>query len=474
MARQLDRPNILLLYTDQQRLDTLRCAGRPWAITPNLDRLAAEGAFFEHAYVQAPVCAPSRMSFLTGRYCSSLGVGWNGINFPEADATPVNQILKPYGYHTAQIGKLHFTSTIARVHMNPHPTYGFDTFILSDQPGSYEDAYIRWVRSIDPSQVDKVRLPVHPVPQRYGHVTHKPYREECEPVLFEGDEDLTHSAFVAGETCRYLESRRPGEPFFAIAGFFAPHMPLVAVERFVRMFDPADMPLPVMSEDERRQMIATGAAYAGWSDAQWQLARVYYAALVAEVDASVGRILQTLDRLGMTERTLVLFTSDHGEFIGDHGRIQKGMPGHDCITRVPLLARLPGRIAAGRRISALVEHVDVVPTMLDYAGIQSPQFVQGRSLRPLLEGSASEHRQDVLTESFLAGQSQATIRTRTHRYNTGANSGEILYDLEADPHELTNRAADPAAREVLSDLRHRLARRLLTAHQRFRPRVADW
>ena len=470
MSRSLQRPNILLLYTDQQRFDSLRCAGNSLAHTPNLDRLAAQGAFLEHTYVQASVCVPSRMSFLTGRYCSSLGVGWNGVNFPEQHAVPVNQILKPYGYHTAQIGKLHFTSHIRRQHRNPQPTFGFDTLILSDQPGSYDDPYIQWVQAIAPDQVDKVRLPLNPVAMKYGHKSHKPPRSEWEPVLCEADEDLTHSAFVASETCRYLESRPAGQPFFAIAGFFFPHAPLVAQERFVKMFDPAQMPLPKLGPGER-----FGAQVADFTPAQWQLARTYYAALVAEVDACVGRILDTLERQGLADNTLVIFTSDHGEYIGDHGRVGKGMPGHDCITRVPMLLRWPGRIPAGQRLSALVEHVDVVPTLLDYAGIQTPTFVQGRSLRALLEGRTPTHRAEVLTESFFPyGNSESTIRTEAYKYNVKQSGAEILYDLQRDPDELGNVAGDSAYREVLAEMRLRLICRLQDAGRQFREQVAEW
>ena len=133
-ARTFERPSVLLIYTDQQRLDSLGCYGSAHAKTPNLDRLAREGTRFSRYFVNNPVCMPSRMSLLSGRYCSSLGIGTNGIPFPE-DAVSVQQILRPYGYRTAQIGKLHFQPHARRDHRDPHPDYGFETFVLSDEPG---------------------------------------------------------------------------------------------------------------------------------------------------------------------------------------------------------------------------------------------------------------------------------------------------------------------------------------------------
>ena len=463
------RPNILLLYTDQQRWDSLGCYGNRLAQTPNLDRLAAEGALLEHLFVQAPVCSPSRMSFLSGRYCSSIGVGCNGVDFPENDVVPVHQILKPYGYRTAQIGKLHFSSHIRREHRNPPHTYGFDTFILSDQPGSYDDAYLAWVRSIDPSQVEACRQPLHPVPMKYGHRSHKPPRDEFDPRPFDGRAELTHTAFVSSEICRFLD-KHGQEPFFAIAGFFSPHAPLTPPKQYLDRFDVEQMPLPQLGKGDSFEPRA-----AGKTPADWRLIAAAYAALVTEIDDHVGRILARLEEVGQAPNTLVIFTSDHGEFLGDHGRLGKGMPGHDCITRVPALVRLPGRIPPGRRISGLAESIDLTATLLDYAGVQQPSFFQGRTLRPQLDGRSDVGREDVLTESFTpAGPTVACLRTATHKYVLHDSGREILFDLSADPAEFANVVDDPGQAQVLSHLRKRMAQRLQRASRSFRTRTAEW
>ncbi|MFW6256972.1 MAG: sulfatase, partial [Bacillota bacterium] len=248
--KSFTRPNVLLLYTDQQRKDSLGCYGNEKAITPNLDRLAAKGAKLNNFYVQASVCTPSRMSFLTGRYCSSLGVGTNGVSFTEVDAVPLHQLLKPYGYHTGQLGKLHFDPHAKRNHKDPAPDYGFDTFILSDEPGCYDDAYIKWVEKVSPKQVDKVRCKLPPAAYDYDKKSYSDVpRSTHKPYTFAGDEDLTHSSFVASQVCNYLENQENNEPFFAIAGFYAPHSPVNPPQRFVDMYDPEELSLPEIGEN---------------------------------------------------------------------------------------------------------------------------------------------------------------------------------------------------------------------------------
>ncbi len=463
------RPNILILYTDQQRWDSLKCYGNELAKTPNLDELASRGVRFNHYYVQNPVCMPSRMSFLTGRYPSSLEVGHNGIPFPP-DAVPINQILKPYGYHTGQLGKLHFQPHAKRDHREPHPTYGFDTFILSDEPGCYDDAYMKWVESIAPNMVNKVRCSLPPAAHKHGQ---KPYvetpRQTHEPYIFEGDEDLTHSAFVTSEVCNFIRKHRKG-PFFAIGGFYAPHAPVNPPKRFVDMYNINNMPLPKMGEEEKFAPFLKDVPAQKWRETI-----AYYLALVSHVDDCVGKIIQQLKEEGIFENTIVIFTSDHGEFLGDHGRVAKGMPGHDCITRVPFIISYPDGIGGGKVVDDLVEAVDVVPTLLDYCGIQTPGIIQGKSLKGLLEGGVNYHREDVLTEMFSpGGVTQTTVRTKDYKYYCDSKGREVLYDLKEDPDELKNVVKEDRYKDVLSDMRKRLILRIQNAAYKCRERDADY
>lgn len=413
---------------------------------------------------------PSRMSFLTGRYCSSLGIGTNGPVFPQ-DGIPVNQLLKPYGYYTAQIGKLHFWPHSRRDHRDPHPDYGFDTFILSDEPGCYDDAYIKWVESIDPEMVPKVRVSLPPAAavagvKSYSYVP----RDTHEPYIFEEDEDLTHSAFVASEMCEFLEKQKPDRPFFAIAGFYAPHAPVNPPARFIKMYNTKDLPLPKLGRDE-----SFASHLKDVTPEKWQEIAAYYMALVSHVDDCVGKILDTLERTGLAENTIVIFTSNHGEYLGDHGRVQKGAPGHDCIIRMPFIMRYPEKIKPGTVIDALVEGVDFVPTILDYCGIQTPGFVQGKSFKDLVEGRVDTHRDDVLMEMFWPqGHKAATVRTNEFKYCCSNDGKELLYDLKKDPYELENVVGKHEYRDVLLDMVKRLNSRLIDAALNCRHRDAEY
>lgn len=479
--KRLKRPNILLLYTDQQRHDSLRCNGSPYAVSPNLDRLASEGVRFEGFHVNAVVCMPSRMSFLTGRYCSSIGIGTNGPSFPQDDVVPLNRLLKPYGYVTAQIGKLHFDPHARRDHRDPTPTYGFDRFVLSDEPGCYDDAYTKWVEAVAPEELAKARTKLPPAAFHYGHPNYSDQeRDTPGGYVFEADEGLTHSSFVASETCRFLEEmgeEAPRErPFFAIAGFYAPHSPLNPPKRFVEMIDADALPPPRVTEEERRR-----SRLEETTREQWREMAAHYYALCAHVDDCVGRILDCLDKTGRAGDTIVVFTSDHGEYLGDHGRIHKGPPGHDCIVRVPLVTRYPRRFPAGKVVTDLVEGVDLVPTLLDYAGVQTPGFVQGRSLRRALEGEDLEPREDVLVEFFtspgmgsLPTTRRSTVKTRGFMYSCDDGGSEILYDREADPDECRDVAGDAGYAGALSDMRRRMVIRLQRAAYNSRRREVEY
>lgn len=444
------RPNVLLIYTDQQRWDTLSCYCDSPILTRNIDSIARDGARFDSCFTQSPICGPSRMSFLTGRYCSSVGVGTNGEAFPENDCMPVHRILRDYGYETAQLGKLHFLPHAKRGAREVYPNYGFDRFIVSDEPGCYDDPYTKWVECNSPEQLPRVRTSLPPAAYRYGKPEYSTVpRNTHEPYLFEGDAAFTHSAFVTHETCQFLKERQKNRPFFAISGFYAPHPPVNPPKECVDRVDVSKIKLP--PPVEREQMMPE---LRGLSEEEMRRMIQYYLALTLHADDCVGEILKTLRDEGLEENTLVIFTSDHGEYLGEHGRIQKGMPGYDCCTHVPLLMRYPQKIRTGLVCRPLVEALDVVPTILDYCGIQTPPDVQGLSLKKLLDGTVSEHKDCILTEHFVPhGLREAAVRTEKFRYYCSSAGEELLFDLTKDPYELSNVAADPAYAQVLSEMR---------------------
>jgi arylsulfatase A-like enzyme len=281
-------------------------------------------------------------------------------------------------------------------------------------------------------------------------------RETHEPYIFEGDADYTHQAFVTSEIVQYIRTHDRNRPFFAIAGYYAPHPPINPLKQYVDKVDFSKITPPVLGEDEAWSPLLKDVPAEKWIET-----KAYYLALVAELDDLVGEVVSALKEQDLYDDTVIVFTSDHGEFLGDHGRIQKGMPGHDCITHVPFLIKYAREIKPGTVIDNLVEGVDFVPTILDFCGIQIPRFVQGKSLRPLLRGETTEHKDSVLVESFEPyGLRQTTLRTAKYKYYCSNAGDELFFDLEKDPGELENRVNDPAYKEAVSEMRYKLVIRL--------------
>lgn len=466
----MQRPNILLLYTDQQRWDALAANHNPEILTPNLDRLANQGVNFTNHFVQSPVCMPSRISFLTGQYPSTTGITHMGVPVPETMVT-LPSLLQTYGYHCANIGKLHFLPHANRDHRIPHPSYGFDHLEIADEPGVYEDVYRAWVRHVAPDQLDHLSVGLPPATDVWYRtmgiedtVNHPDLGERSDfkgAIAFPGDEAYTHSAFVAEQTIAFLERQIGVQPFLCIAGFYSPHAPWVVPQRYLDLYDPETLTLPDFPPEIEAQR--TDAAF---SDAALRSARHGYYAMVTEVDHHVGRILDTLEETGQTDNTIVVFTSDHGEWLGEHLKYGKGYPADDAVSHVPLLMRLPDG-PTSLTIDRMVEAVDVLPTLMDAIGAQIPPHVQGRSLLPLMQATDRTGRDDVLME-FTGWK---TLRSKAYRYVIHADGGEQLYDLRVPWGEYRDVVGEEEHAKGLADMRHRLLQRLVEME---RPLARIW
>lgn len=461
------RPNILILYTDQQRWDALGANGNRQIHTPNLDRLAAGGVNFTHHFVQNPVCMPSRVSFLTGQYPSTLGITHMGVPVPEQTIT-LPRLLHNYGYFSANIGKLHFQTHANRDHRCVHPSYGFDQLEISDEPGCYEDAYRAWVRRIAPDQLPHLSVGLPPATAAWQRTMgiqdgiEHPERAPTSPRPHPARSDVTHSAFVADRTIEFL--RRTGnQPFLCVAGFYNPHLPLIAPQEFLDLYDPAKLDLPAFPLELQAQRDRQGL-----DDHALRAARQGYYAMVSEVDHHVGRILAALEETGRDGDTIVVFTSDHGEYLGEHLRWGKGYPGHECVQRVPLIVRYPHGIAKpGRKCDDLVEAVDVLPTLLEMCGIPVPPHLQGQSLAPVLQDQPATPRRSALMENT----GWRTLRTEHHRYVLHEDGRECLWDLRQPLGEYHDLSADPRQAATLAEHRHELCRRMVQLH---RPLPRTW
>jgi arylsulfatase A-like enzyme len=281
-------------------------------------------------------------------------------------------------------------------------------------------------------------------------------------IPFRGEDDRTHTAFVAERTISFL-GRQDSQPFLCIAGFYSPHSPWVVPQQYLDLYNPRDLAAPDLPPDADAHP-ADGI----FSDEGIRSAKHGYYAMVSEVDHHIGRILNCLDETGLREHTIVIFTSDHGEWMGEHYRYGKGYPGHDAVSRVPLVINWEG---LGRRaaqpVSSIVEAIDVLPTVLDLAGIQIPPQVQGVSLRPVIEGTPDGARSSALTE--MSGWK--TVRMSDVRYVVESSGAEQLFDLRADPLAYCDVAAEPAYASLLDTARREMILRLL---DRERPLPRAW
>lgn len=431
------RPNILWICTDQQRWDTLHSLGNPHIRTPNLDRLAAQGVAFTHAYCQSPICTPSRASFLTGRYASSIRACMNGNDTWAEGAPLVTKLLKDVGYDCGLAGKLHLAGAANRVEPRPKDD-GYRVFHWSHDPSDRwptGHAYADWVRS---RGYDLAEL--HKSPDGIPAELHQ-------------------TTWCADRAIEFMQEERSG-PWLMSVNIFDPHEPFNPPKAYLDRYDPSNLPGPYFRESD----LAAQAKLAG-VDFQHPARRpeefnareiqARYYAMIELIDDNVGRMLDALEASGQADNTVVIFTSDHGEMLGDHGLLLKGNRFYEGLVRVPLILAWQGRFQAGLVSHALVELTDLAPTLLELGEAALPDRLVGKSLLPLLRGEAAPHthREQVRCEYYHAINPDAPGRDKTLfrvHYGTMLRRGRYklcvyhghphgeLFDLETDPHEFDN------------------------------------
>jgi arylsulfatase len=480
MVPRAARPNVLFLMADQFRYDGIRANGNRRIQTPHLDALAEQSANCSQFFVQAPVCVPSRVSYFTGRYPHSHK---NRVNYTPCDPREIflQRMLHDAGYQTGSVGKLHYyppTASHAR-------ETGFDSVLLHDgveATDPYSD-YVRWRRDHDPQASVPYNALAPSVPAGGN-----PFRSAI-PYEF------TPTHWTGEETCRMLRrfcaSR---QPFFLFSSFFKPHSPFGVPAPFDAMYDGVDFPLPrrVTLEDIQKlplplqKLILRAPEYKTDSERLQWIYRSYYAA-VAMVDREIGSILQVLNESGRADDTIVIFGTDHGAQLLEHGLMDKNVF-FEASEHVPFLIRYPGRIHSAR-CAELLQSVDVLPTILDLCGVPVAERVQGRSFANLVLGNRSSYvaRDLVFSENiipevittktlnmpFVRGKGIAGIphpdakmvRTSRWKYNYYPRNGAELFDLHNDPNEENNLAGDPRQAPILSELRSAMLDWMITADE---------
>lgn len=442
-AAQQPRPRNVLLITADDLNDHMGTFGHPMVKTPNLDRLAARGVRFTRAYNQFPLCSPSRVSLLTGLRPDTTGVHDLQTDFRKLlpDVVTMPQMFRRGGYVAARVGKIYHYGNPGQI-----GTSGLD------DPAS-------WDEFVNPKGIDKdeeSRL-TNLTPTR-GLGSALAYYASPAP-----DEEHTDGK-VAAEVIALLDKHK-GRPFFIGAGFYRPHVPLIAPQKYFDLYPLETIPAPAALPESWIPPPArfTNPPHWGVSEqGQRESIRAYYAS-ISFLDANVGRVLDALDRLGLADNTIVVFLSDHGYHLGEHGQWMKQTL-FERSARTPLVIAGPGVAAKGTPCSRIVELLDLFPTLAALTGLQSPAGLQGRSLMPLLENPAAAWDHAAVTQvrrgpagSFFKGYSIRTERWRYTEWDQGRRGAE-LYDEVADPQETTNLVTDPQHRDVVADLQQRLKR----------------
>lgn len=474
--------NILLICTDQHRADMVGCYGNADVSTPAIDRLAAEGTLFERCYVPNPICAPTRAGILTGKFPNAHGLWANGVELPPGNPL-LGRVLADAGYDTGLAGRLHL-SACGGDRTERRLDDGFRFFEWANSPGhrSPDSGYHRWVRENFPDlwREEVARdAATAPAPRGGREVVGL-----CEDMPVEAH----FSRWVSEKSIEFLREQSPQRPFFLIANFYEPHHPFFAPKEYRDRYAQRPVRSPIRPNEPGdgkpglQDRLSAGAAmynagFAALSEAEIQDMIAAYYAMVSHVDDEIGRIITALDELGLTEDTLVIFTADHGEMLGDHGQLLKGPMFYEGAVRVPLILRLPGRVPAGERCDGLVQSPDIFGTALSAAGLAAP--ASNVDLVGMARGE-SDGRPWALTvyrnSGFPMDPPVHATMLREERYKLVVYHGDgdegELYDLERDPQELTNLWPDPDHAGVRLRLMGLLLNALVATEDRTAPREA--
>ncbi len=439
--------NILMILSDQHRFDCLSVNGHPLLRTPNLKWLASEGMNFTHAFCPIPLCVPVRNSLLNGQWPTEhLCIANYDTEAPrpaKENLPTFSGLLLETGYWLGYVGKWH-------VHRTKDPrAFGFIEYVNEGKYHAHRKAK---------------GLPRRPRENKWFG--------EVDPHI--GPED-SRLAWGADQTIRMLEAcAAKDQTFFIRWDPSEPHLPNIVPEPYGSMYPPDKIPpwpsfpdpligKPYIQAQQRRTW-----QLERWTWKDWAPVVSRYLGEISLLDAQIGRILKALDRLGLADNTLVIYTTDHGDMCGAHGMIDKHFIMYDDVVRVPLVMRWPGRIEPAGRCDAFVAHaVDLATTFCEVAGVTVPETFRGQSLLPLMMGQRDNGRQDIFS-TYHGNQfglySQRMVRDRRWKYIWNATAEDELYDLQSDPGEVNNLATDKAHKDALERLRHRLVEWMEETH----------
>ncbi|MBN1342786.1 MAG: sulfatase-like hydrolase/transferase [Phycisphaerae bacterium] len=437
-ARAADRPNVLWLISDDHAAYVTGCYGNTIVRTPNLDRLAAGGMRFDQAYCNGPICTASRAAFITGMYPRSVGVTVLQTPLP-ASAVTLGEVLKQAGYDTAWYGKTHFNSGLK---------HGFDEVIFLGE-------WHRWLKE-QGQKVDTTSPDVLPV--------WKPFKDPARLWIngvyrpFGLKDAYMWDTWFARLGIEFI-TRKRDRPWCCVVSLTVPHSPFRFPLEYRDRHDPSEFTAPKIGPEDDSQI---PEIFRDLTDDEKRKVQASYYTSTEFMDKNMGLVLDALAKSGQADNTIVVYIGDHGYMLGHHGRFEKHCSYQPAIGS-PLLIRYPKRVRSGKSTRALVEFIDIMPTILDLCGLPTPKCVQGKSLVPLLEGKTDAHRPRVFVEYAWADEAMVRderwklvyIRGKRRRPD-GYDPGEKyplpgptlkLFDTQKDPGEFTNLAHRPEQKE---------------------------
>lgn len=431
-----ERPNLLVIMSDEHAPQFSGFGGHPMVASPHLDQLSADGVTFDAAYCNSPLCVPSRMSFMTGRMPSTIEVYDNASPLPSQRATWAHMV-RSAGYRAALAGKQHF--------VGPDRLHGFEMQLATDLHGSAVHPLMLWDDGIEPAG------------EPWSHLEYS--GPGWTPEL-ESDEE------VEAACLDYIRSHaHDGTPWALNASFIAPHFPFIAPEEYWQRYSPDRVDLPDLPDGHiagehpvyTRLRAAFGLEHV--SEEQSRRARAAYFALVTCLDDRIGRLLHALEETGQAENTVVVYTADHGELLGEHGLWRKSTF-HEYSARVPLIVRWPGVLPRGRRVPTPVSLIDIAPTLAEIAGCELTIELDGASLLPAATGTGDADG-SVVSEYLAHGVTgpAAMLRRGDFKLNTFHGYRPQLFNVTQDPGEFCDLIDDPEHADIRATLEAELATR---------------
>ncbi|MDP2520784.1 alkaline phosphatase family protein [Shimia thalassica] len=480
--------NVLFIMCDQLRWDYLSCTGHPHLHTPHIDRLAERGVLFDRTYVQSPICGPSRMSFYTGRYASSHGSTWNNIPLKVGEMT-LGDHLRPLGVRTALCGKTHMTADVEgmrRLGLAPDSTIGALVSECGFEPYEREDglhpdgpryarneAYDAFMKDRGWPDENPWQTVANSAEDDDGNILSGWFMDNADKPARAADEE-SETPYITSRAMDFI--REAGDtPWCLHLSYIKPHWPYIVPAPYHDMYGPETHLDPVRSEAERTDPHPVYGAFmeervsrAFCDDGTRTRVLTAYMGLIKQIDDQIGRLMGFLDDQGITDDTMIVFTSDHGDYLGDHWMGEKELF-HDASARIPLIVvdpRPEADATRGVKSSALVEAIDVVPTILNYFdGEDVPHIIEGKSLQPILHGQLDSLRDFAVSEYDY---SMRNVRKRLGvsvqdakltmlfdgrwKYTFAEGFRPMLFDLETNPDEFVDLGGDPAYADELARL----------------------